>query len=106
MLRSRQGRGTSLPPAEALAAFALAHASDLPVAVLSAGQKRRVALARLLVAPRPIWLLDEPLNALDAASQARLSHLMHAHLGQGGMIVAATHSALDLPNARQLTLRQ
>ena len=71
-----------------------------------AGQKRRVALARLLVAPRPIWLLDEPLNALDAASQARLSHLMHAHLGQGGMIVAATHSALDLPNARQLTLRQ
>jgi len=106
MLRSRQGRGTSLPPAEALTAFALAHASDLPVAVLSAGQKRRVALARLLVAPRPIWLLDEPLNALDAASQARLSHLMHAHLGQGGMIVAATHSALDLPNARQLTLRQ
>ena len=106
MLTSRQGREAALPPREALAFFALAHATDLPVAVLSAGQKRRVALARLLVAARPIWLLDEPMNALDAASQARLSELMRSHLSEGRMIVAATHGALDLPNARQLALRQ
>src|SRR5947209_11974186 len=100
MLQSRRGNnGTSLPPAEALASFALAHATDLPVAVLSAGQKRRVALARLLVAPRPIWLLDEPMNALDAASQMRLAELMQTHLARSGMIVAATHGALVLSNA-------
>jgi heme exporter protein A len=106
MLKSRQGRGTILRPAEALASFALAHATDLPVAVLSAGQKRRVALARLLVAPRPIWLLDEPMNALDAASQMRLAELMQNHLARSGMIVAATHGALVLSNARQLPLGQ
>jgi heme exporter protein A len=105
MLGAGEGKA-QLPPLDALAAFGLAHAADLPVAVLSAGQRRRVALARLLVASRPLWLLDEPTTALDAASHGRLSELMRAHLENGGLILAATHSALDLPNARHLALRQ
>jgi heme exporter protein A len=106
MLDCRQSRGGALRPAEALASFALSAVADLPLALLSAGQRRRVALARLLVAGRPIWLLDEPMNALDAASQARLSAEMSRHLAEGGMIIAATHGGLDVRNAQQLSLRQ
>ncbi len=83
--------------AAALAKFGLSHVAGLPVAYLSAGQRRRVTLARLLVANRPIWLLDEPLTALDRASQALMAQVMAAHLAQGGMIVAATHAPLGLP---------
>jgi heme exporter protein A len=61
-------------------------------------------LARLLVAPRPIWLLDEPTTALDTVSRARLLDHVNRHLGQGGIAVAATHGALDLPNARYIAL--
>ena len=86
----------ALPPREALEIVGLGHAAALPVAYLSAGQRRRVALARLLVAHRPLWLLDEPTAALDAASQAMLTGLMRRHLEDGGMIVAATHQALDV----------
>jgi heme exporter protein A len=64
---------------------------------LSAGQKRRLGLARLALAPRPVWLLDEPTVGLDTASQALLAKLMNAHLGTGGIIVASTH--IDLPVA-------
>ncbi len=71
--------------------------ADLPAAYLSAGQKRRAALAKLLLAPRPIWLLDEPLTALDLASQDLLRDIMKQHLEGGGMIIAATHAALGLP---------
>jgi heme exporter protein A len=81
---------------EALSVFGLSHAADLPVAYLSAGQKRRAALAKLLAARRPVWLLDEPSTALDAASQKVIKDVMAAHLAQGGMIVAATHAQLDL----------
>jgi len=81
----------------ALAAVGLSHAADLPVAYLSAGQKRRGALARLLIAARPVWLLDEPLTALDAASQGVMGQIMASHLAQGGLIIAATHAALGLP---------
>jgi heme exporter protein A len=66
------------------------------LASLSAGQRRRVALARLLVAYRPLWLLDEPTSALDAAAQQRLGEIMRAHLGEGGLIVAATHAPLGV----------
>jgi heme exporter protein A len=96
--------GKPLRLAEALAAFALGHVADLPLSVLSAGQRRRVALARLLVAPRPIWLLDEPATALDAASQTRLLDHVNRHLGEGGIAVAATHAALEMPKARHIAL--
>lgn len=78
--------------------------AELPVAYLSAGQRRRLALARLLLAPRPVWLLDEPTVALDRASVARLVALMEAHLVGGGIIVVATHQDLGLDGARSLVL--
>ena len=91
-------------PAEALAVVGLAHAATLPVGYLSAGQRRRVALARLLVAARPFWLLDEPMSALDVASQAMLTGLMRAHLAQGGAILAPTHGPLGIEEARELRI--
>ncbi len=78
--------------------------ADFPVAYLSAGQRRRVALARLLVARRPLWLLDEPATALDRAAQATLSAMMADHLGGGGVVIAATHAPLGLAGARELRL--
>jgi heme exporter protein A len=90
------GRG-GMAPGAALQAFDLGPIADLPAAYLSAGQRRRAALARLLVARRPVWLLDEPLTALDAAAQGIVTRIMRAHLAAGGVIVAATHTALDLP---------
>jgi heme exporter protein A len=93
-----------VPPGEALDAVGLGHAAALPVAYLSAGQRRRVGLARLLVARRPLWLLDEPTAALDAGSQARLAAMMRDHLGGGGLLVVATHAPLDLPGARALVI--
>jgi heme exporter protein A len=86
-----------MPVETALAEFGLSHAANLPATYLSAGQKRRAALARLLVVKRPVWLLDEPTTALDAASQALMAEIMAAHMAQGGMIVAATHAKLGLP---------
>ena len=91
-------------PEKALAAVGLPHAAELPVGYLSAGQRRRVALARLLVSARPFWLLDEPMSALDTASQAMLAGLMQAHLRQGGAILAATHGPLGLDGARELRI--
>ena len=84
----------------------LAHVADLPVRALSAGQKRRVALARLLVAPRPLWLLDEPTTALDAAAQGLFAEIMREHLGAGGLIVAATHAPLGLDGAHDASTRR
>jgi heme exporter protein A len=91
-------------PGEALAAVGLPHVGELPVGYLSAGQRRRVALARLLVAARPLWLLDEPLAALDTASQAMLAGLMREHLAVGGAILAATHGPLGLDGAREFRI--
>jgi heme exporter protein A len=92
-----------MPVDEALERVGLAHAIDFPVSILSAGQKRRVALARLLVAYRPVWLLDEPTAALDAAAEARLVEIMRAHLADGGLIVTATHARFGL-EAHELKL--
>ena len=92
-----------MPPAEALAAVGLAHAGAIPVAYLSAGQRRRIALARLLVARRPLWLLDEPAASLDAAAQETLREIMRRHLESGGLIVAATHQPLGVA-ARELRI--
>jgi heme exporter protein A len=88
----------------ALAAVALEPLIDVPAAYLSAGQKRRLSLARLAAIPRPLWLLDEPTAALDVAAQDRLSNLMRNHLATGGIILAATHGPLGLDGARELRL--
>ncbi len=88
----------------ALAAVGLDGLAGLPAAYLSAGQRRRLSLARLVSAARPIWLLDEPTAALDTAAQAVLAGLMRAHLGGGGLILAATHGPLGLDRAMELRL--
>ena len=89
--------------APALAAWGLSELEGQSAALLSAGQRRRLSLARLSLQSRPLWLLDEPMTALDAASRQRLLAAAHAHLGQGGLIVAATHEPF-LEDARTLTL--
>jgi heme exporter protein A len=89
---------------EALRRLGLPHVADFPVGALSAGQKRRVALARLLVAPRPLWLVDEPTTALDAAAQGLFAEVMGEHLAGGGLIVAATHAPLGLERAQTIRL--
>jgi heme exporter protein A len=93
-----------LSPQQALEKVGLARISDFPVGYLSAGQKRRVALARLFVAARPIWILDEPATALDVGSQERFAQAMAEHRAGGGMILAATHAPLGLADARELRL--
>lgn len=80
-----------------------ARLADLPVRVLSAGQRRRIGLARLLVAPRPFWLLDEPLAALDTAGQALVAELLAEQRAAGGAALVATHHAIDVVSTR-LTL--
>jgi heme exporter protein A len=87
-----------------LAAVGLDELIDLPAGYLSAGQRRRLSIARLLAIKRPIWLLDEPTSTLDAAAQQRLGEFMRAHLAGGGLIMAATHGALGLDSAQELTL--
>ena len=79
-----------------LKAVGLDHAAHLPAAYLSAGQRRRLSLARLLAVRRPVWLLDEPTAALDAAGQELFAGLMRDHLARGGLIVAATHTPLGI----------
>ncbi|MDX2258669.1 MAG: heme ABC exporter ATP-binding protein CcmA [Hyphomicrobiaceae bacterium] len=84
--------------------LALSSLADIPAAYLSAGQKRRLGLARLLVADRALWLLDEPTVSLDAASTAVVAGLVGEHLEAGGMVLAATHIPLGLAAARELRL--
>jgi heme exporter protein A len=92
--------------AAALAAVGLDSLADLPAAYLSAGQRRRLSIARLLAVQRPIWLLDEPMSTLDAAAQDRLRGFMQAHLAAGGLILAATHGPLGIAATRELRLDQ
>lgn len=97
-LRTKKTTGSiffePLSPKKALEKLRLDHIEQVPVAFLSAGQRRRVALARLLVAARPIWFLDEPTTALDAATVQIFAQICAEHLENGGLILAATH--LDL----------
>jgi heme exporter protein A len=95
--------GEAFEPAESLTSVGLDHAAHLPAAFLSAGQRRRLSIARLLAVRRPIWLLDEPASALDTAGQSLFSGLMSAHLAHGGLIIAATHAPLGLA-ARELRI--
>jgi len=76
----------------------------LPAAYLSAGQRRRLSVARIVAVSRPVWLLDEPTSTLDAPSQGRLSDIMRGHLAGGGIIVAAAHGPIGLERARELKL--
>ena len=92
------------PVAPALTALGLGALADLPARMLSAGQRRRLALARLALSPAALWLLDEPTLGLDVASLDRLGTLLAAHRAQGGMVVAATHLDLPLPGADTLRL--
>ncbi|MBS3647958.1 heme ABC exporter ATP-binding protein CcmA [Pseudaminobacter sp. 19-2017] len=95
---------SALPIAEALEMVALDGLGHLPFAVLSTGQKRRAAIARLLISRRPVWLLDEPTSGLDAASEMRFAGLMREHLRSGGIVIAATHLALGLEGASELRM--
>ncbi|HEY6430483.1 MAG TPA: heme ABC exporter ATP-binding protein CcmA [Acetobacteraceae bacterium] len=94
--------GGSIPVA--LTAMGLTELADLPARMLSAGQQRRLALARLVLGSAPLWLLDEPTLGLDARSVTLLADLVVSHRGRGGLVVAATHLALPLPDAATLRL--
>jgi heme exporter protein A len=89
--------------AKSLARVSIDHAAHLPAGFLSAGQRRRLSIARLLSVKRPIWLLDEPTTALDVAGQAVFVGLMREHLSGGGMIIAATHAPLGI-EAKELRI--
>lgn len=85
-----------------VAAFDLAPLAAREVRTLSAGQRRRAALARVAASTAPLWLLDEPLNALDLSAQSLLHAAIGRHLAAGGLVIAATHA--DMPGARALAL--
>ncbi len=87
-------REAMVPPEAALERFGIADLADLPVGYMSAGQRRRVALGRLAMTDAPLWLLDEPLTAIDRSTIDILGQVMRDHLERGGLIVAATHAPL------------
>jgi heme exporter protein A len=96
----------AMPVAEALDRIGLARQAKLDAAYLSAGQQRRLALARLLVSARPVWLLDEPTSALDTEGQKLLAGLIGDHLADGGIAVIASHDAIDLEDLAVFTLER
>ena len=97
--------GEGLTPEEAAESLGLTTILHLPFGYLSAGQQRRMAMAKLLVAWRPIWLLDEPTAALDVQSEAIFAGLMKAHRQKGGIIIAATHQELGLEAVQRLVMK-
>lgn len=97
--------GAGLDVESATTELGLAELLHLPFGYLSAGQQRRMAMAKLLVAWRPVWLLDEPTAALDRQSDALFGRIMKDHLGRGGIIVAATHQDLGLEDATRLEMK-
>ncbi|MEY4270479.1 MAG: heme exporter ATP-binding protein CcmA [Pseudomonadota bacterium] len=89
---------------DALAALGIERLADVPVRILSTGQRRRAGLARLITSGAVIWLLDEPANGLDPAAQTLLEAAIAAHRAHGGTVILASHQPVDLPGAQQLTL--
>jgi heme exporter protein A len=98
------GEGEQPPEGVAEDAMGLAPLLDLPVGYLSAGQRQRAAIARLMQSGTRLWLLDEPTTALDTAGQERLRAVIAAHRAAGGLVVAATHQPLPLPGAATIAL--
>lgn len=96
--------GNGLSPFAALEAVRLPHVADLPFGYLSTGQKRRVAIARLLAIHRPVWLVDEPTSGLDKASEALFADLASVHLKSGGILVAATHLPLGIEKLQHIVI--
>ncbi|MDP1028527.1 heme ABC exporter ATP-binding protein CcmA [Sphingomonas sp. KR1UV-12] len=96
--------GTHDRIAAALAMLDLTALADVPVRLLSTGQRRRAGLARIAASPAPLWLLDEPANGLDTAAVVRLAAMIAAHRAGGGAALIATHLPLDLPGARTIAL--
>jgi heme exporter protein A len=96
------GERSGIEPA--LHAVGLGAIAGMPAAYLSAGQRRRLSIARLVAVKRTLWLLDEPTSALDLAAQAQLATLMQDHLAHGGMIVAASHGPIGLDGAQEIRL--
>ena len=96
--------GAGLAIEDAAEAVGLAGITHLPFGYLSAGQQRRFAFAKLLVAYRPVWILDEPTAALDAAADQLFADLISAHQKAGGIVLAATHQPLGLANAREMRM--
>tara|TARA_R110000787_G_scaffold285173_2_gene400139 strand:+ start:103937 stop:104569 length:633 start_codon:yes stop_codon:yes gene_type:complete len=96
--------GGGLNPDAALMALGISHLADLPARYLSAGQRRRVALTRMLTTKAPLWLLDEPTTALDSAAAAMLADLIKNHRAHDGMVVTSTHTDLGLDNVQSLDL--
>jgi heme exporter protein A len=94
-----------MDPAAALKEVALDGIGHLPAAYLSAGQKRRVSIARLLVSYKPIWVVDEPTAALDKASEQLFASLIEDHLAKGGIVLAATHQALGFGRTRGTNIK-
>ena len=101
-LRGRPAESDTLDTA--MTAFRLDKLAATPARFLSQGQRRRAALARLLAAPAPLWLLDEPTLALDDASLAGLGAVLSDHLARGGHVVAATHAAIAVARSQRLEL--
>lgn len=99
------GTGSSLSVEAAAEAIGLAGITHLPYGYLSAGQQRRFAMAKLLVAHRPVWILDEPTAALDASADRLFAELVAAHLSAGGMVLAATHQPLGIADPKALQMR-
>lgn len=95
--------GEAFDPQESLSKVGIDHAAHLPAAYLSAGQRRRLSIARLLAVRRPIWLLDEPTSALDTAGQTLFADLTRDHLARGGLVLAATHAPLGV-EAKELRI--
>jgi heme exporter protein A len=93
-----------MPVGEAAEAVGLGSITHLPFGYLSAGQQRRMAFAKLLVAWRPVWILDEPTAALDVSAEAVFTALIKDHLATGGIVLAATHQPLGLENAQELKM--
>jgi heme exporter protein A len=98
------GGSPALSIEDAAEAVGLAGITHLPFGYLSAGQQRRFAFAKLLVAHRPVWILDEPTAALDTNADRLLAELIARHLKEGGIVLAATHQPLGLENARELRM--